>query len=277
MTSGQIIVTGASGSMGRAATEALVRCGRPVIMACRNMAKASAVRDSIIAAVPGAEIEILPLHLESFSSVRDFCASLQGKQIAGLFNNAGVIPRGYRLTEDGHEESIQVNYLAPVLLTELLKPAFAEDAAVVNMVSVTCATAHFDKDILHKDGHGFHRLGRYATSKLALMLYTIDLSRRSALRVNAADPGVVDSNMISMGKWFDPLADKLFRPLCRRPEEGAAPAVAALCSGERGQLFSWKGHCPFPQRFASRTADIEWLREASMKELGMLSNSDASV
>ncbi len=277
MTSGQIIVTGASGSMGRAATEALVRSGRSVIMACRSTSKASDVRDSIIAAVPGAEIEILPLRLESFASVRDFCASLQGREIAGLFNNAGVIPRGYRLTEDGHEESIQVNYLSPVLLTELLKPTFAEDAAVVNMVSVTCATAHFDKDILHKDEHGFHRLGRYATSKLALMFFTIDLSHRSGLRVNAADPGIVDSNMISMGKWFDPLADKIFRPLCRRPEEGAAPAVAALCSDARGQLFSSKGHCPFPQKFASRTADIEWLREASMKELGMLSNSDASV
>ena len=60
---GSIIVTGASGSMGKAAVEALARKGRCVTMACRNLEKGEAARRDVLAKVPGAAIRLLPLDL----------------------------------------------------------------------------------------------------------------------------------------------------------------------------------------------------------------------
>ncbi|MBQ7823667.1 MAG: oxidoreductase, partial [Bacteroidaceae bacterium] len=43
--------------------------------------------------------------------------------------------------------------------------------------------------------------------------------------VNAADPGIVNTKMITMEQWFDPLTDILFRPFIKTAEQGAATAV----------------------------------------------------
>ena len=53
-----VIITGASGGMGSAATEEMARRGWRVIMACRNLEKADAVRRRILGAVPSAQLEI---------------------------------------------------------------------------------------------------------------------------------------------------------------------------------------------------------------------------
>lgn len=65
------------------------------------------------------------------------------------------------------------------------------------------------------------------------MLFTIELSERlreKGITVNAADPGIVSTDIITMHQWFDPLTDIFFRPIyphaeergfhCRRPLAG---------------------------------------------------------
>ena len=69
---GRVIVTGASGAMGAAAVRVLAAQGFAVVMACRNPAKAEAVREGILADQPGARIDIRPLELSSLASVRGF-------------------------------------------------------------------------------------------------------------------------------------------------------------------------------------------------------------
>lgn len=237
---GSIIVTGASGSMGKAAVEALAAKGRSVIMACRNLEKGEAARREVLARVPGAALQVLPLDLGSLRSVRDFAAAVAPSAPAGLLNNAGTMPPRYSLTEDGLEQTVAVNYVGPYLLTRLLLDSFSPGASIVNVISLTAKYAHIDENLLEKGPEDFHQLRTYAASKLALMLYSIELAKRTSLRVNMSDPGVVASNMIDLGRWFDPLADALFKPLCKRPEQGAAPAISALQSPQTMKIF--KGH-----------------------------------
>ena len=71
-----VIITGASGSMGAAATRALSANGYSVIMACRNLEKVDAVRRAILQEVPEADIHSLHLNLSKFSSVRKFTESV---------------------------------------------------------------------------------------------------------------------------------------------------------------------------------------------------------
>lgn len=246
----RIIITGATGGIGAAAARALAAQGRSVVMACRNPGKAEALRQEILARTPQARIETLPLDLSSLASVRAFAEALGPEPVGALFNNAGVISRGYALTPDGLEQTFAVNYFGPVLLTRLLLPRLEPDASIVNMVSLTCRFVQVTEKSLFPEEKDFSQLGTYARSKLAMIYFSQELARRNpSLRINLADPGIVNSNMISMGRWFDPLADLLFRPFCKSPARGVRPALAALASEERGQYFVGKRVLELPDRF----------------------------
>lgn len=246
---GSIIVTGASGSMGKAASLVLAAKGYPVIMACRNPEKANSVKEEILSKLPQAPLRIMQLDLASMQSIREFAAALRGTRPAGLLNNAGTMPPRFSLTEDGLEQTVAVNYAGPYLLTRLLLDSFAPGASIVNVISLTARYARIDRGLLEKGPEDFHQLRTYATSKLALMLFSIELAKRTSLRVNMSDPGIVNSNMIDLGRWFDPLADALFKPLCKRPEQGIAPAISALESPQTMKLFKRNRCLDVPARF----------------------------
>lgn len=233
---GRILITGATGAMGAAAVEALASRGIPVLMACRNLSKAEAVRSSILSRVPSADIVVRHLDLAFMESVRGFAASIKGDSadttacpIDAVFHNAGVISKGYSLTTDGFENTFSVNYFGPWLLTQLLLPVLPSDARIVYMVSLTCRFADLSVDYLQPTPSDFSQLGTYARAKRALLSSALELKRRHpSLRVHLADPGVVASDMIDMGHWYDPLADALFKPLCKKPSVGVQPALRAL-------------------------------------------------
>ncbi|MDO4755579.1 MAG: SDR family NAD(P)-dependent oxidoreductase, partial [Parabacteroides sp.] len=85
-----------------------------------------------------------------------------------------------------------------------------------------------------KSGY-FFRIPVYGNSKLALHLFTQELADRiqeKGITVNASDPGIVDTDMITMHAWFDPITDLVFRPLINTPAEGAATAVHLALSEE---------------------------------------------
>lgn len=255
-----IVITGASGGMGSAATEEMARRGYRVIMACRSPEKAAAVRSRILAAVPDAQLDIEELHLDSFASIRDFAGRMRKEApLNGLFNNAGVLPRHYSLTADGYERTLGVNYLGPWLLSSLMLPLLAEDAGIVNMVSVSAKAISLDRDLFEKGEKDFHQLRTYARTKLSLIYFSIALAQKSGRRVNMADPGIVDTDMIRLDRWFDPLTDIFFRPFCNSPARGARPAVNALCSDACMQIFSGAGHRDVPGKLLERRDDIEWL------------------
>ena len=256
----QVIVTGASGSIGSAAVRALAQRGYRVIMACRNVEKGEKVRTEIQNSLPEADLQVMQIDMASLKSVKSFADSLKdnGMQLGGIFNNAGTMNRNFALSEDGFEKTIAVNYIAPYFLTRSLLPLFQPDAHIVNMVSLTCGMAKLDRTFFEKTEKDFNQLGTYADSKLALLLFTLALSQKNGFHVNMADPGVVNSNMISLGRWFDPLADAVFRPFCKSPEKGAIPPVNAMTSELSGKYFVGKKCKDVPGKFLSHP-EIEWL------------------
>lgn len=239
MEKSQVIVTGASGSIGLAAVKSLLSKDMPVIMACRNVKKATSQRDVLIKQFPHSEIEILELDLNSLSSIKLFSENIKshGFKVNRLLNNAGIICRDFSVNEDGFETTVAVNYLGPVYLTKLMIPLMEDGFRIVNTVSVTRGVSKLDEHFFDLDKKKFSQLGTYGKSKYALFLSSLTLSENIKNgSVSLTDPGVVDSNMISMHRWFDPIADVLFRPFCKSPEKGAMPAVNALLwSAENSQ------------------------------------------
>ena len=278
MEKSKIIVTGATGSIGLAAVKSLLSKDLPVIMACRNIKKADSQRDSLIKQFPHSEIDIIELDLNSLASIRAFVEEIknQGFKVDKLLNNAGIICRDFTVNDDGFETTLAVNYLGPLYLSKLMIPLMDNDFNIVNTVSVTRGVSKLDEHFFDLDKKRFSQLGTYGKAKYALFLSSLTLSEKIKNgSVNLTDPGVVDSNMISMHRWFDPLADVLFRPFCKSPEKGAIPAVNALLqpiansqqpTTRNVKLFSGNRSKVIPQKHYDNSLR-KWLWEESCKQL----------
>ena len=236
------VITGADGGMGTEITRAVARAGYRVIMACYDPEKAEVKRRMLAEETGNADLEVRAINLASLASVAAFADRLlqEGEPLALLMNNAGTMETGRHITEDGLERTVSVNYVGPYLLTRKLLPVMGEGSRVVNMVSCTYAIGRLDFPDFFLQGKkgAFWRIPIYSNTKLALTLFTIELARRVKERgivVNAADPGIVSTNIITMHMWFDPLTDILFRPFIRTPRQGAATAVSLLLDEEAGR------------------------------------------
>ncbi len=242
------IITGADGGMGREITRAVAAAGYYVIMVCRDAVPAIPVKQKIENDIPYAELEIMEADFASLTSVSALADKLlvRGLPVTLLMNNAGTMCTGYKQTEDELETTVSVNYVSPYLLTRKLLPLLVEGARVVNMVSCTYAIGRIEQEFFSKGRKGcFHRIPIYSNTKLALTLFTLELAERlkdKGITVNAADPGIVSTNIITMHQWFDPLTDIFFRPFIRTPRKGADTAIRLLLSndiaGETGGIYA---------------------------------------
>ena len=236
------IITGADGGMGTEITRAVAKAGYQVIMACYNPQKAETVRACLIEETGNPNLEVMALDLASMQSVASFADRILERNlpVSLLMNNAGTMETGLHITVDGFERTVSVNYVGPYLLTRKLIPAMVRGARIVNMVSCTYSIGRIElPDFFHRGKVGeFWRIPVYSNTKLALLLFTIELSkllRDKGITVNAADPGIVSTNIITMHKWFDPLTDIFFRPFIRTPRQGAATAIGLLLDEEAGK------------------------------------------
>ena len=229
------IITGADGGMGTEITRAVAKAGYRIIMACYNPKKAEIVREHLSKETGNPDLEVIAIDLSSMQSVVAFASQILERNlpISLLMNNAGTMETGLHITVDGMERTVSVNYVGPYLLTRKLLPLMGRGTRIVNMVSCTYAIGklHFPDFFFFGRKGKFWRIPVYSNTKLALLLFTLELAERveeRGITVNAADPGIVSTDIITMHQWFDPLTDIFFRPFIRTPMQGASTAVGLL-------------------------------------------------
>ncbi len=273
------VITGADGGMGSEITRAVALAGYRIIMACCNLEKAEAKRKFLMKETNNEDIEVWKIDLASLESVASFADRLLSSKnrLALLMNNAGTMETGRHITDDGLERTVSVNYVGHYLLTRKLLPLMETGSRIVNMVSCTYAIGKLefpDFFIQGKKG-SFWRIPVYSNTKLALTLFTIELARRvkdKGIVVNAADPGIVSTDIITMHQWFDPLTDIFFRPFIRTPYEGASTAIGLLLdkeSGNRTGTLNANNHVKvLPKRilYHKQTADLWEQTEEYVKQ-----------
>lgn len=263
------VITGADGGMGLEITRAVATAGYKVIMACRDPEIAEEKRQLIMRETGNIALEIVPVNLASLSSTASFANELlqRGEAITLLMNNAGTMETRRCITEDGLERTVSVNYVAPYLLTRKLLPLMGEGSRIVNMVSCTYAIGKLDfPDFFLRGKKGaFWRIPIYSNTKLALTLFTIALSKKvkeKGIIVNAADPGIVSTKIITMHMWFDPLTDIFFRPFIRTPRQGAATAISLLLDEDAGKRTGTLNVSCHPKQLSEK-----FFHHVQMKEL----------
>lgn len=263
------IITGADGGMGTEITRAVAMAGYRIIMACYRPQKAEKVRQMLIRETGNSSMEVLEIDMSSLSSVASFADTIikREERLDLLMNNAGTMETERRVTEDGLERTVSVNYVGPYLLTRKLLPLMGVGSRIVNMVSCTYAIGRLDLPdfLLYGKKGRFWRIPIYSNTKLALTLFTIDLANRTrnqGIVVNAADPGIVSTNIIRMKMWFDPLTDILFRPFIRTPRQGAATAISLLLDENAGKRTGTLNVSCRVKRLSEK-----YIRHVKMKEL----------
>lgn len=241
------VVTGASAGIGRATAVALARMGARVGLVSRSRERGEAARAEVARGSGGAAVDLFVADLSSQAEVRRLAAEIRGRygRLDVLVNNAAVYSRRRTLSPDGIEMQLAVNHLASFLLTGLLLDLL-ERGAPARVVTVS-SEAHRGMPLEWDNLQGERRyrgLRAYRTAKLANLLFTRELARRTAgtgISANAAHPGVVGTELL-FGGW-GPL--RLFRRFMRTPEEGARVVVrlasASELAGVTGRYFRDEG------------------------------------
>jgi NAD(P)-dependent dehydrogenase (short-subunit alcohol dehydrogenase family) len=194
------LVTGANSGLGFQTSLELARKGARVLMACRNPAKAQDALARVRAEVPGASAELVSLDLASLDSVERAAEDVAGRtaSLDLLVNNAGVmaLPRG--TTADGFESQFGTNHLGHFALTGRLLPLLRAAAAprVVTVSSGVHKMGRMDFEDLMAT-RGYSRWKAYAQSKLANLLFTVELDRRAGawLLAAAGHPGYAKTHL----------------------------------------------------------------------------------
>ena len=235
------LVTGATNGIGLAAAVALAREGARLVLLGRDAERCEAARAEVAAAGgSGADVSVLLADLAVQADVRraaaEFLAS--GRPLHVLLNNAGVVQMERSETADGIETTFAVNHLAPFLLTNLLLDRLkaGKAARVVTVSSMAHRSAVLDFDDLQWERRTYRNLAVYSATKLANILFTLELSRRlegSGVTANCLHPGVVATNIFpTIGGFGGKLIVLLFRPLMLSPTNGAKTSVYLASSPE---------------------------------------------
>ncbi len=238
--SGRIaVVTGANSGIGLETARALAERGAHVVLACRNQEKGAAAVEAIRSGAADASLELMSLDLASLDSIRAFAEAFAAnhERLDILVNNAGVMmtPADAK-TADGFEMQFGTNHLGHFALTGLLLERLlaAPKPRVVNVSSNAHKAGKIDFDNLDA-AHGYSKVGAYCQSKLANLLFSLELQSRLAEKghdviVASSHPGWASTNLM------DGVLAFATRLLAQSSLAGALPSLYAATAEDVASL-----------------------------------------
>jgi NAD(P)-dependent dehydrogenase (short-subunit alcohol dehydrogenase family) len=242
------VVTGATGGMGRVIALDLARRGMHVVTVARDPLRARDLRSEIAGSGTGGSLEVIAGDISHRDGIAAAVAAIRARHddIALLINNAGAHYAERRLSRDGIEMHIAVDFLAAYGMTVLLAPELRRGKArVVNVASdtlrdtrqlklvgkprpATLDPRQLDDLAELNGGRDYVAFQAYARAKLLTVTagYALAHAFEGAATVNSVHPGIVSTQIIDA---LVPAALKPFGVLIRRtmltPEQGATAAL----------------------------------------------------
>lgn len=193
-----VVITGATGGIGRATAHGLAMLGAHVVIGGRDPKRTEEAARAVRMA-GGGKVDAFVADLSSQAQVRRLAGELLSAlpRIDVLINNAGGYWNTRHTTADGIEHTFALNHLAPFLLTNLLleRLQLGGPARVITVSSNAEALGRINfKDL--RGEHSYSGATAYNQSKLANLLFTYELARRlqgTSVTSNALHPGMVST------------------------------------------------------------------------------------
>lgn len=176
------VVTGANSGLGYEVARRLTTAGAHVVLACRDQTRGGDAAERLRRAVPEASLQVVQLDLADLSSVRECVEQVRAEHpgVDLLINNAGVMALPRRQTADGFDMQFGTNHLGHFAITGRLLPALLTrpGARVVTVTSLASYAGELRFDDLHRRSGRYPKWQAYAQSKLANLIFAIELQRR---------------------------------------------------------------------------------------------------
>ncbi|MBL4933240.1 SDR family NAD(P)-dependent oxidoreductase [Clostridium paridis] len=242
-----VVITGATSGLGQLVAIDLAKKGANLVLTARNKEKANSTKKMLQELNPKAKIDFFYGDLSLLKDVKRVGEEIKTKypKIDVLINNAGLHAFEQRITSEGFPEMIAVNYLAPWLLTNILKESLinSESARIVNVASEASRNhgeLRLPEDLL--DTSSFTARGSsviYGKTKLLDIMFTYELARKltgTNVTVNSLNPGF---NVTGIGRelWFSSILEKILKILhIGDPRKGADIILSLATSSEYNKI-----------------------------------------
>ncbi len=247
------IITGANNGLGYETALAMVAKHMKVVMACRNVDKAEAAKQDILAKVPSGDIEILQIDLSKMASVRSAAEEFRSKynKLDILVNNAGIMYPPYLKTEDGFESQMATNCFGHFLFTSLLINLIPDSPE--SRITWLSSSAHKTGKINFNDINfetRYTRMASYGQSKLVCLMYALELARQlkiagRKIKSNSAHPGGAITDLgRNIPRWADRLMKYTILPFITHSRADAVLPIlegALAPTAESGQYYGPQG------------------------------------
>ena len=211
----RVLITGSTDGIGKQTAIDLANMGLFVIIHGRNEEKTLDALSEVKEITGSDLLDSVYGDLSSFDQIRDISNQLHNKfdYLDSLINNAGVNFWEKRISKDGFELTLVVNYLAPYMLTLLTLDLLRNGTSsrIVNVTSdIVAKSIEFDnlQDYPYTFKPSDTGKSAYGISKACLNMFTFDLAdklKNEGITVNAVHPGGIDTKMlrktIEMMKW----------------------------------------------------------------------------
>ncbi|XP_020362677.1 retinol dehydrogenase 12 isoform X1 [Oncorhynchus kisutch] len=246
--------------------------GARVIMACRDLTRGEAAATEIRSSTGNTNVVVQQLNLASLGSVRQFAREFIATEtrLDILINNAGIMLCPKSFTVDGFESQFAVNHLGHFLLTNLLLDMLkaSTPSRVVTVSSIAHQGGKIHYDDLNFDKKGYNSVIAYKQSKLANLLFSRELARRTkgtGVTSYSLHPGVIRTELWRHSQSKYPmLSSMLSAPawlLMKTPREGAQTTIyCAVTEGLEEKSGYYFSDCQVKEPALEGTDDLAALR-----------------
>lgn len=250
-----VMITGANSGIGKEAAIRLAAKGAHLVAVCRNADKGRKAVEEIRSFSGNPSVDLMLADMSSLESVRRLARDFTTKfgRLDVLINNAGARFGKLMITADGYEQTFAVHYLAPFLLTLLLRDMLIKSAPsrVVNVSSGAHSAGHMDFENLMGEKY-YNGTDAYCRAKLAMVMFTLELAEKwkdKGVTVNVLHPGVVKTRFMKNSSGLYAIVGTIMVALKGISAEKGAETTIYLASsqemeGVTGKFFHFKNTIP---------------------------------